>query len=235
MPFETHFIATSLATIQMNMKKLIKLLFCVLLLSCNKQGNKASLTIDKFEEKLGTQEVEYLNEIILDFDNYLDKNYPNQEFKFKSYISDINEQNIENYWEIDSNKLIVFKDSRLFRKYEKSFPDSVWFNGQVFLIKYANSELEDELVPMQSQLGRIDSTISALENAANWSLKEESHFYLALENVQKSDSLISGYLDAKEAAGSLSIPILASGLSYSLNEDNKYFAKRIFVIEMYEE
>lgn len=84
------------------------------------------------------------------------------------------------------------------------------------------------------KISNIDSTISALKIESKLSLKEQSRFFIALDTIQMTDSLIIKYLDAKEAAGSISLSLIAGGLKHSLNESNEYFAKRIFVIDMYE-
>ena len=101
------------------MKTNLFLIICLIFFSCNQNDIKETAPIDKFERGLGKQEITYLNEMINDFDSYLDINYPNQEFKFKSYLLDIYEQNIENYWKIDSNRLMIYKESGLFKKYDK--------------------------------------------------------------------------------------------------------------------
>jgi hypothetical protein len=73
-----------------------------------------------------------------------------------------------------------------------------------------------------------------LKNEPKIKLIKPSKFYIALDSIQRSDSLILNYLDAKEAIGNLSSSILASGLLYNLSDNNEYFAKRIFAMDIIE-
>ncbi|WP_417600390.1 hypothetical protein [Owenweeksia hongkongensis] len=218
------------------MSKLITLLLSLVLLSCKQPPSNGNESIKKFENILGEQEVFYLNEIIKGLDTYLDQNYSNQDFKFKSFLIDVQESKLENYWAIDSIQLRKYRGSQLFKKYDEILPDSVWFNGHTFNIKYPDFELEDEMIPIlkNGKISNIDSTISALKIEPKLSLKEQSRFFIALYAIQMTDSLIIKYLDAKEAANSIAPSLIAGGLKHSLNESNEYFAKRIFVIDMYE-
>lgn len=79
------------------MIRLITLLLSLALLSCKQPSSNRNESIKKFENILGEQEVFYLNEIIKSLDTYLDQNYSNQDFKFKSFLIDVQESKLENY------------------------------------------------------------------------------------------------------------------------------------------
>jgi hypothetical protein len=71
-----------------------------------------------------------------------------------------------------------------------------------------------------------------LKNEPRLLLKKPSNFYLALDSINQSDSLILTYLDAKNIVSYMSPFNLAGGLNYYLTENNEYFAKRIFIMDM---
>ena len=223
------------------MSNLKAIFFILLFISCNQVNKESDNHYDEFEQYFGAKELEYLNEIIEDFDNYLAVNYPNQGSKFRTYLTDINESKVINYWKIDSIKLKKYMESNLFRKYETIYPDSVWFDGHTFNIKFPNCEYLEERLPeeifpigMKNVNLDVDSTINSLKHKPETWLVEQSDFYLALNSIQKSDSLIITYLEVKEIAGSLSPTILASGIMYYLTDKNEYFAKRIFVMDIHD-
>ena len=218
------------------MRNITLIFLFITLFACNQKTGKNEMQIEKFEKILGKQETTYLNEIVGDLDNYLAENYPYQNSKFKAYLVDISESKVDKYWKIDSMKIKKYRKSNLFGKYDTIYPDSVWYDGQTFKIKYSDFDIVEEIIPLKknNKETNIDSTINALRIEPRFLLKTESKFYLALESIQQSDSLMITYLDTKEAAGNLSPAILAGGLKYYLTENNEYFAKRIFVMDLYE-
>jgi hypothetical protein len=218
------------------MRVLITLLMILSLVSCNQANKNRDSRIEKFEKSFGVKELEYLNEIIDNLDNYLIQNYPDQKSKFRAYLADINENKVKYYWKIDSIKLNKYRESNLFRKYEKIYPDTVWFQEKTFCIKYPDVEFIEEIIPIRKKKVdlNIDSMINALKQEPKLLLIEQSDFEKALKSIQKPDSLITSYQEVKNVAGDLSPSILASGLMYYMTEYNEYFAKRIFVMDLYD-
>ena len=218
------------------MRNITLIFLFITLFACNQKTEKNEMQIEKFENILGKQETTCLNEIVGDLDNYLAENYPHQNSKFNEYLVDISESKVDKYWKIDSMKIKKYRESNLFGKYDTIFPDSVWYDEQTFKIKYPDFDIVEEIIPLKriSKETNIDSTINAMRIEPRFLLKTESKFYLALDSIQQSDSLMITYLDAKEVAGHLSPSVLANGLKYYLTESNEYFAKRIFVMDIYE-
>ncbi len=171
------------------MKKLISILIILSFVACNQKNEKKDILIETFENNLGENETNHLNEIVNDFDKYLAENYPDQESKFRAYLSDINELKVNKYWEIDSTKLERYKDSKLLEKYETGFSDSAW--------------------------------------------KKQNKLHLAIGSIKQTAPIITSYLTAKKATGNLPLSTLAGGLMYYLRESNEYFAKRIFILELF--
>jgi len=82
------------------MKNLILLIILFSLYSCNQKSRIKNSRIEKFEKLLGKQETKFRNEIIADFDTFLDSKYPTENLKFKQYLVDISESTINDYWKI---------------------------------------------------------------------------------------------------------------------------------------
>ena len=185
---------------------------------------------------MGEPETTYLNEIVSDLNKYLSANYPDRESRFKSYLVDIPDLNLNNFYRIDSIKLIKYGESNLFGQYVALFPDSVWYDGLIFKIKFPNSDFINEMLPLpgKRENSDIDSIITSLENKPEFVLKEQSRFILALDSIKQSDSLISTYLEVKESLGDLTPFTLSIGLKHYLNDNNEYFAKRILMMDLYE-
>jgi hypothetical protein len=218
------------------MRNLTIIVILISVFACNQRAEKKHSSIETFEKILGEPETNYLNEIVADFDNYLASNYPDHKSKFESYLVDISELGVKEYLKIDSTKLIKYRESNLFGKYDTLYPDSVWYDGLSFSSKFPDSEFIEEMIPIkrEGKNTNVDSTINSLKNEPRFVLTEQSRLFLALDSISQSDSLIITYFDAKEAVGSMSPSILAGGLRYYLNDNNEYFAKRIFIMDMYE-
>jgi hypothetical protein len=215
----------------------IVLMMCSIL-ACNNNSTEYGGLIKKFEKILGENESYFLNEIVSDFDNYLILNYPENESEFKAYLEAVSEMKVKNNWKIDSLKLKKYRESNIFSNYDSIYPDSVWFEDGIFKITYTDYFCEElitsseEWIPSKSdELRNIDSTINSLQREPILT-KYPSNFIVALDSIQQTDSLIITYLDFKNWVDDISPENLAGGLLYFLSEENEYFAKRIFVMEI---
>jgi hypothetical protein len=236
----TKIISAANTNINYNVIKMrhITIIFIIFsILACNKKSKEYESLIEKFEIILGENESIYLNEIVTDFDNYLILNHIEQKNDFKKYLESFSEMKVKNIWRIDSLNLKKYKESKLFSKYDSIYPDSVWFDGNTYKIiftSYFCGELipsSEELIPSKSELMNIDSTINSLKRKPILT-KSPSNFIIALDSIQQKDSLIITYLDYKHWVDVIYPENLARGLLYFLSEENEYFAKRIFVMEM---
>ena len=216
------------------MKYILTLLISVLFFSfTQKNKTEKEKQINVFESSLGAEETKALNELVKDFDLFLNKKYKNQEFKFKEYLTEISESGEPDIWKIDKNKLNEIKQTNLFAKYDSIYPDSVWYDNGVFNVSYSDSELRiTNSIAFINKATNIDSVINSLMSEPRLKEIEPSYFQISLESVMSGDTLIKNYLDAKKTAGTISIRLVADGLLYRLNSENEYFAKRIFLMEM---
>ena len=92
-------------------------------MSCNESNNNSQ--IERFEKILGEPERVYLDEIITDFNYFLDSKYKEKSTasKFNQYLIEILESDTADFWRIDTNKLDKYKQCNLFNKYDTVYPD----------------------------------------------------------------------------------------------------------------
>ena len=214
------------------MKHLLSFIFAVLLLSCNADKQIEKNQIKKFKTVLGKTETKQLDDIVRDFDSFLNKKYKNtnSETKLKQYLQELANWDNPEIWKIDELKLKEYYTSNLFAKYDSIYPDSVWIENDLINLKY--NELEDiqSIIPINKS--NIDSMINELKREPELNLTSPSNFLLALESIAPKDSQIVNYLDAKDIAGNISLYMLADGLLYNYKNSSEYFTKRILVMEM---
>ncbi|WP_321344494.1 hypothetical protein [uncultured Draconibacterium sp.] len=215
------------------MKHILTFAILVFLFSCTE---KKDVRIIEFENSLGETETKYLNDLVNDFDSFLNIKYKNEEFKFKEYLTEISESKEPDIWKIDKKKLEEIEKTNLFAKYDSIFPDSVWYDNKVFNVSYSdlNHGVTNSIaiIKEKNQNLNIDSIISSLKNKPRLEEIEPSYVQIALETVMTKDTLIQNYIDAKRTAGTISIRLIAGGLLHDLKPENEYFAKRIFMMEM---
>lgn len=215
------------------MKQALTFMFLIFFFSCAHGQNDQ---IDEFENSLGEIETKYLNELVNDFNLFLNKKYKDEEFKFKKYLTEISESNQPDIWKIGKNKLEEIKKTNLFAKYDSIYPDSVWYDNNVFNVLYSDSEVgisnSIAFVNKENNESNIDSMINSLKSKPRLKELEPSYFQIALESIVTKDPLIQNYLDARKTAGTISIRLIAGGLLHDLKPENEYFAKRIIIMQM---
>lgn len=151
------------------MRVFIFILAIVILNSCANEEQVDNRRQMKFEKLLGRQESEYLNEIISDFDAFLNNKYQNvdKESRFKNYLKDFIDTpeyhflKSDKLFQIDSSKLIKYKKSNLFDKYNLVLPDSIWQDSIGVNVLY-NNELET-IITLGEQNNYIQELISDLK------------------------------------------------------------------------
>lgn len=221
------------------MRVFIFILAIVILNSCANEEQVDNRRQMKFEKLLGRQESEYLNEIISDFDAFLNNKYQNvdKESRFKNYLKDFIDTpeyhflKSDKLFQIDSSKLIKYKKSNLFDKYNLVLPDSIWQDSIGVNVLY-NNELET-IITLGEQNNYIQELISDLKNKPIKDYTSKSPFYASLDSVKTGDLLITKYLNEKEVATDIGPVSLANGTLLYLDESSEYFAKRIFIMELY--
>lgn len=214
------------------MKHFIIFVFAFLLFSCNGDKKVENEQIKKFETSLGKTETKQLNDIINDFDSFLDKKYKNKnsESRLTQYLEEIAQWNNPEIWKIDDEKLKKYQTSNLFAKYDSIYPDSVWIEDDMINLKFRELEAVQSIIPINNT--NMDSLVNELKQEPRLNQISPSKFLLALESIAQKDSQLVNYLDSKEIAGNITLYLLANGLLHNHKNNSDYFTKRIFVMEM---
>ena len=135
----------------------ILFIISILCMSCSLKQDEHELAIDRFESSLGELELTYLNEIVAHFDQFLDQEYPDENSKLASYLTDIHNQNRETYWTIDTLNKEYYQNSLLFPQFLAIIPDSAWI-----------SEFNNHSISMNYNCGYLDlNTSSGFEIGEN--------------------------------------------------------------------
>jgi hypothetical protein len=213
------------------MKQVLTFMFLIFFFSYT-HGQNAR--INEFENSLGEIETKYLNELVNDFDLFLNNKYKDEEFKFKKYLTEISDSKQPDIWKINKDKLEEMQKTNLFAKYDSIYPDSVWHDKKVFNVSYIDLGITNSIAIMNKEIkeSNIDSIVNSLKSKPRLKEIEPSYFQIALESIMTKDSLIQNYLDARKAAGTISIRLIVGGLLHDLEPDNEYFAKRIIIMQM---
>ena len=214
--------------------KILFLLVCIV--SCTSEPDTDSIKrIKDFESVLGKQETTYLNEIVSDFDKFLESNYQGStKEQFQLYLRDIGQYSDVDYFIIDSIKRLEYKDSKLFTKFIYDFPDSVWVDEGTIKYKYPGFSKDEYLIAIKQKGLSKGDLIEEIKNEPIQRVITPSNFYFALEKICSQDSLIMDYLDTKEGIGNISPAILAGGLNYHIDNSSVYFAKRILIMDLFD-
>lgn len=185
---------------------------------------------------LGDTETVYLNEIINDFESYLESNYEGDdiESKYKIYLGALSQNKLKVPWKIDSAKMLKYVNSNLFSKYDSIYPDSVWIEHEMINLKFYEKEIIESIIPInrRNRPLNIDSMINNLRNTPELREITQSSFFFALDSIITNDSIIINFLEVKRILGNISKCNLASGL---LNENpnfSDYFIKRIILKQL---
>ena len=219
-----------------SIRNIIAFLLIALVVSCiSQQDSESNKRIKEFENYLGKKETAYLNEIITDFDKFLESNYQGTAIEnFKLYLNDIEAYADVAYFFIDSIKWTKYQDSKLFTRYVIEFPDSVWKDENTIKYKYPDFSEGEFLIAITQNGLTDDETIQKIKTEPRQKVITPGNFYPALEKVSNQDSLIINYLDIKEAIGNLSPAVLAGIVSVNLDNSSAYFAKRIFIMDQFD-
>jgi len=210
-------------------------LISILIISCNEEDRIEKKRIDKFESIIGELETLYLDEIVSDFEIYLNSLYHNEfvESKYEKYLIALSKGNIADIWTIDSIKLKKYgTNSNLLGKYDSIYPDSVWFEHGMINLKFSEYETIESIIPIRrkNRAINIDSMIFELFNKPELILLEENRFYLALDSIKQNDSLIIYLLEERYLSGDINNRNLSKVLLHYNPDYSDYFVKKNYCI-----
>jgi hypothetical protein len=216
------------------MRSSILLILFVVLASCTSNNHSYhSKNIELFERLLGQDETRHLNDIIAEFDAFMEQKYGGNSDSslFRTYLFEMETTGSVEFMEFDSAQLFT----NLFNSYQIDYPDSVWIDT-VINVKYPGLPLETSGMPRgaptQKQINRLIKSVSELPDIQ---VTNTSIYFLALDSISNNDTNISSYLENRNALSFISPRLMSGGFLRHLNDDSEYFLKRLFVMELLEQ
>ncbi len=191
--------------------------------------------IQKFESSLGERRTAAINEIVNDFEKYLDSNFSEKKLdtKYDKYLEKLSKGKLSKKWRISPPKMTQYKKLELFDEFGIVRADSVWFDGEFVNYIWENDDLVQSIIPFNDV--SIDTIINETKNEIFTRMLVEGRFYIALEAIYEDNPLAKGLWDTRHAEGNsydkrwYAEELLKAKLNYS-----DYFVKRIIAIGTYE-
>jgi hypothetical protein len=223
-----------LATIIKEMRITSLLIISLLICSCSNQNSLHDEKIRIFEKVLGEKETLILNEMVAEFDQLLKSKYgnSNKNERFRKYLEDFMINGEAEFYFVDSIKFQKYKKSKLFSTYNFKYGDTIWIDNDEFYLKYKVNSKEKEVVPIKYKIPEDEKLLEFNKLNPKKRLIERGSFYIALDSIKNSDSLLLFYAEMKETFGDISPVILADGILYYTDQSPDYFSKRIFVMDI---
>ena len=196
--------------------------------------------IQKFESSLGKKRTAAINEIVLDFEKYLDSNFSGKsiEVKYNKYLEKLSKESVSCKWRIGNTKMTKYKKLELFDEFINVRADSVWYDGEFVNWSY-RGELVESIIPLNGV--SIDSIAKELEDEFHTIWLVQGRFYIALEKISDENPLADGLLDLRLATSDKThkdtihiIERYANELLKAKLDYTNYFVKRIIAIGTHE-
>ncbi|MCW0483528.1 hypothetical protein [Gaoshiqia sediminis] len=187
--------------------------------------------IRKFESSLGKKRTAAINEIVNDFEKYLDSNFLGKKLdsKYDKYLEELSKGNLSKKWRISPSNMTKYKKLKLFDEFGTVRADTVWYDGELVNYIWENDDLIQSIVPFNDV--SIDTIIDETKNEIFTQMQVEGKFYIALETIYEENSLVRGLLDSRFAQGNFYDKKWYAGELFKAKLDySDYFVKRIIAI-----
>jgi hypothetical protein len=227
--------------------KFINLIIILLLtFSCSNEKE-----IAEFERILGEENSETLTYLVNDFESdFLKRQYPNLDTKiaYKQFLTELSKGETEYWKKISKSSREYLKESDL-RLEIYSVPDSIWIERDPKKLTLSFSEVP--MLKIKRKYLMPDGTLgystsessfrykelidedSIINSRKNWKgINYVGSYTRALNSISNKSRFLTGYLDMREAAGTID-PILIADrmLEYKVDIDD-YFIKRLIITEI---
>lgn len=223
-------------------------LFIILLLifSCSNKKD-----IAEFEKVLGKENSETLTYLVNDFESdFLKRQYPNLETKsaYKQFLTELSKGETEYWKKISKSSREYLKESDL-RLEIYSVPDSIWIERDPKKLTLSYSDVP--MLKIKRKYLMPDGTLgystsessfrykepidedSIIESRKNWiDINYVGSYTRALNSISNKSRYLIGYLDIREAAGTIDPFIISSQMLESKVDLNDYFIKRLIITEI---
>ena len=207
--------------------------------------------IAEFEKVLGKENSETLTYLVNDFESdFLKRQYPNLDTKraYKQFLTELSKGETEYWKKISKSSREHLKESDL-RLEIYSVPDSIWIERDPEKLTLSYSDLP--MLKIKRKYLMPDGTLgfstsessfrykepidedSIIDSRKNWNgINYVGSYTRALNSISNKSRFLTGYLDMRDAAGTIDPRLIAHRMLESKVDLNDYFIKRLIVTEI---
>jgi len=227
--------------------KFINLIIILLLtFSCSNEKE-----IEEFEKVLGKENSETLTYLVNDFESdFLKRQYPNLDTKkaYKQFLTELSKGQTE-YWKKISESSREYLEKSNLRLEIYSVPDSIWIEHDPEKLTLSFSDVP--MLKIKRKYLMPDGTFgfstsessfrykepidedSIIESRKNWvDINYVGSYSRALNSISNKSRFLIGYLDIREAAGTIDPMLIANRMLESKVDIDDYFIKRLIITEI---
>jgi len=227
--------------------KFINLIIILLLtFSCSNEKE-----IAEFEKVLGKENSETLTYLVNDFESdFLKRQYPNLDTKkaYKQFLTELSKGQTE-YWKKISESSREYLEKSNLRLEIYSVPDSIWIERDPEKLTLSFSDVP--MLKIKRKYLMPDGTFgfstsessfrhkepidedSIIESRKNWvDINYVGSYSRALNSIPNKSRFLIGYLDIREAAGTIDPMLIANRMLESKVDIDDYFIKRLIITEI---
>jgi len=228
------------------MKFIYLTIILLLTFSCSNEKD-----IAEFEKVLGKENSETLTYLVNDFESdFLKRQYPNLDTKsaYKQFLTELSKGGTEYWKKISKSSREYLKESDL-RLEIYSVPDSIWIERDPEKLTLSFSDVP--MLKIKRKYLTPDGTFgfstsessfrhkepidedSIIDSRKNWNgINYVGSYTRGLNSISNKSRFLTGYLDMRDAAGTID-PILIADrmLEYKVDIDD-YFIKRLIITEI---
>ncbi|SDS02526.1 hypothetical protein [Winogradskyella sediminis] len=228
------------------MKFIYLTIILLLTFSCSNEKD-----ITEFEKILGKENSETLTYLVNDFEsNFLKRQYPNLDTKkaYKQFLTELSKGETEYWNNFSKSSREYLKDSNL-RLEIYSVPDSIWIERDPEKLTLSFSDVP--MLKIKRKYLMPDGTFgystsessfrykepidedSIIESRKNWvDINYVGSYTRALNSIENKSRFLIGYLDMRDAAGTIDPRLIAYRMLDNKVDLNDYFIKRLIVTEI---
>jgi hypothetical protein len=225
------------------MKQAFFLLLIILLVSCSSETKKDQKSnIKKFENFLGKEKSNVLNQQVVWFENFLLHQFGGVSIEeaYKVFLKTLSEDRWEeidwNYDSINKKQLDELSESSGLRKEIWLLPDSVWIDEKTIHTSYKymfngyNTGSTSEFSCRYCSADELDSLL--ISELRNYKFNYSGEFIRGLEIVLDGHFFIKSYLEEKKELNALGPSVIADWMLRANLDFSNYFIKRIIIAEL---
>ncbi|PZW42342.1 hypothetical protein LX95_00652 [Mesonia algae] len=228
------------------MKFIYLTIILLLTFSCSNEKD-----IAEFEKILGKENSETLTYLVNDFESdFLKRLYPNLDTKnaYKQFLTELSKGETEYWKKISKSSREYLKDSDL-RLEIYSVPDSIWIERDPEKLTLSLSDVP--MLKIKRKYLMPDGTFgystsessfryrepiyedSIIESRKNWiGINYVGSYTRALNSIENKSRFLTGYLEMRDAAGTIDPRLIADRMLETKVNLNDYFIKRLIVTEI---